>query len=236
MKKGEKRTLVCFVFFSRCFSHPPFSTPHPPPVTYDLTPKGALRVTCRGVADAPTPLSLTQHSYFNLDGVDSGTPPGAATILDHTLTIDADATVCVDPATAAATGEVTPPSGASDLRNGRRLGDVPDLDTAFVLRGPAHRSLRRAALLRSPATGRVLAVHTDAAALQAYAGGEIGRGIPGKRGARHGPHAGIALETHALPNAVNVPAWADSVMLRPGGEYRSVTEYRFGVGKEGAWP
>lgn len=212
----------------------PFSThplSPPPSVTYDLTPKGALRVTCRGVADAPTPLSLTQHSYFNLDGVDA---PGA-NVLDHTIQIEADAVVVVDPATGAATGDLVPPSGSNDLRTPTPISAVPGLDTAFVVPGRAG-TLRRAALLRSPATGRVLAVYTDAAALQAYAGGGISRGTPGKRGASHGPHAGIALEAHALPNAINVDAWRDSVVLRPGGEYRSVTEYRFGVGKEGAWP
>jgi aldose 1-epimerase len=212
-------------------------------VSYDLTPKGALRCTFRALADAATPVSLTQHSYFNLDGGD-----GDGTILDHTLAVDADETLELG-AGAAPTGAALPVSTLPglDLRVPTRVRDAHarlpgpgGLDHPFLVRGadpgaPPGGPLRRAALLRSPATGRVLAVWTDAACLQVYAGGGIKR-VPGKRGATHGPFAGVALETHAAPNAVNVPAWAPAVVLRPGREHRSVTEYRFGVGEEGRWP
>ena len=229
---------VCFLIKTKKHGNttgppPPFPfSPLSPAVTYELTPKGALRVVCRGVSDAVTPLSLTQHSYFNLDGADT---PGA-TVLDHTLTIDADQYVETDALTGAATGVLLPVAGGTDLRTPTPISAVPGLDTGFVVRGKPAASLRRAALLRSPSTGRVLAVWTDAAAVQAYAGGGIARGTPGKRGAAHGPHAGIALETHALPNAVNVPGWTEGVLVRPGREYRAVVEYRLGVGAEGKWP
>jgi len=38
----------------------------------------------------------------------------------------------------------------------------------------------------------------------------------------------VCLETQAFPNAINVPAWRDQVVLEPGQMYRHVQVFRFG--------
>jgi aldose 1-epimerase len=86
--------------------------------------------------------------------------------------------------------------------------------------------LRPAARLRDPGSGLFLDLHTTQPSLQVYTANDFDA-VPGKRGARYGRHAGVALEAQAPPDAVHHPHFGD-VVLRPGQEYRQRTEFRFG--------
>ena len=50
---------------------------------YEWSENNELRLTFTAQCDAPTVVNLTNHSYFNLDGHDSGS------VLDHTLKLNA---------------------------------------------------------------------------------------------------------------------------------------------------
>ena len=109
---------------------------------------------------------------------------------------------------------------------------------------PAYGPLRRAAVLAGPAPGhRVLEVWTNAPGVQLYTanflGGEAGDGageVAGKGGAAYARHGGVCLETQALPDSPSRPEWAGAVVLHRGGPpYRHGVEWRFGVGRAGAW-
>jgi aldose 1-epimerase len=52
-------------------------------------------------------------------------------------------------------------------------------------------------------------------------------GTTGGKGRVHVPYGGLCLETQAFPNAINVPAWRDQVILEPGQTYRHETIYGF---------
>ena len=52
-------------------------------VTYLLTDNNEMQITIEATTDAPTPVNLAQHTYFNLNGVNS-----TSTILNHYAQID----------------------------------------------------------------------------------------------------------------------------------------------------
>ena len=176
-----------------------------------------LRISYRGETDAPTVLNLTNHGYWNLDG--------SPTVHDHHLAVAADAVLPVDDASLPTGRPVAVDGTKFDLRARTRLGPVtaavpPGLDHCFALRGAAGR-LRAAAVLDSPASGRWLAVLTDQPGVQVYTGNNLG---PPFR-----PHGAVCLETQLFPDTPNRPELGSAV-LRPGQEYTSITELRFGTG------
>jgi aldose 1-epimerase len=200
-------------------------------VTYLLTPANELVVDYRAEADRPTPVNLTQHSYFNLTG------DPARTILDHALRLEADGITPVDP-TLIPTGEVMPVAGTPfDFREPAPIGSRIGADDAqlaraggydhnFVLRGGD--GLRLAARVHEPRSGRVLEVHTTEPGIQFYSGNFLDGTVAGKGGVRYAYRCGFCLEPQHFPDSPNQPAFP-STILRPGETYSSRTVYRFAV-------
>jgi len=199
-------------------------------VAYALTDSDELVVDYSAEASAPTPLNLTQHSYFNL--------AGGGDVLGHEVLIDAEAFTPID-AALIPTGEIRPVDGTPfDFRKRTALGarinsEDPQLafaggyDHNFVLRrsGPGD---HRAASVREPVTGRTLDVFTTEPGMQLYTGNFLNGSIIGKGGQRYGHRAGFCLETQHYPDSPNRPEFP-STILQPGQEYRSRTIFRFGV-------
>ena len=173
-------------------------------VTYTLTDRNELIVDYLATTDKATPVSLTQHSYFNLGG--------GGDVLSHRLQLDADGYLPVDD-TLIPTGVIAPVAGTPfDFRAPAPIGlRGRSYDHCFVVRrdGPG---LVHAARVEEPTGGRTLDVSTTEPGLQLYAGGG----------------GGLCLETQQLPDSPNQAAFP-SPILRPGSEYRSRTVFAFGV-------
>ncbi|WP_328538947.1 aldose epimerase family protein [Streptomyces sp. NBC_00344] len=179
----------------------------PVTVTYSLDGNGALRIAYEATTDAPTVVNLTNHSYWNLAGADSGSAAG------HELRISASRITPVDEHLIP-TGELAPVEGTRfDFRAPRKAG--PGYDHNYVLDGPD------AAELYDPGSGRVLTVTTTEPGIQLYTGDHLDDGP-------FGAGDGIALETQHFPDAPNRPDFPSAV-LRPGGVYASETVYGFSV-------
>jgi aldose 1-epimerase len=96
-----------------------------------------------------------------------------------------------------------------------------------VLRGwQPDGELRKAAVLRDPASGRTLEIHTDQPSIQVYMGNFLDGTLTGKDGAGYGPNAAICLETQKFPDSIHHADWP-SVRLDPGQTYRHVMVHRF---------
>jgi aldose 1-epimerase len=200
-------------------------------VRYLFTGNDELEVDYRATTDKPTPVNLTQHSYFNLAGA------GEGDILGHQLSIDADGYTPVD-CTLIPTGRIVPVADTPfDFRTpvaiGARIGDPdPQLeytrgyDHNFVLRGQGP-GLMHAARVMEPATGRTLDVFSTEPGLQLYSGNQLDGMVAGKGGRSYGPHSGFCLETQHFPDSPNQPRFP-STILRPGAQYQSRTVFAFG--------
>lgn len=197
-------------------------------VTYTLTDRKELLVSMRATTSAPTIVNLAHHGYWNLGGHDSGT------ILEHELTLYADQYTPGDPQVP--TGVVAPVAGTPyDFTQpkpvGRELGATPGspkgYDHNFVVKGEPY-ALRPVARLRDPKSGRVLTLEADQPGVQLYSGNYLDGKLTGK-GVSYPQYGGLCLETQRFPNAIDVPAWADQVILKPGQTYRHEMIHRFTV-------
>ena len=124
-----------------------------------------------------------------------------------------------------------------DFRSPRRIGDRVDAedeqirhgggyDHNFVIDGWAEGELRPAAVLRDPASGRVMEVLTTEPGVQFYSGNFLDGSDFGKDGVPYGHRGALCLETQHFPDSPNQPGFPSTV-LRPGETYRSTTVYRF---------
>jgi aldose 1-epimerase len=202
-------------------------------VVYTLTHSNELRVEMSATSDAPTPVNLAHHSYWNLAGHDSGD------VLGHTIELGASAYTPTDEELIP-TGEITPVVGTPfDLTSPRIVGEALDelaasrerepsgYDVNFVVDG-ARGTLRPVARVGDPASGRILELESNEAGVQLYTGNFLAA-QPGKAGAVYEKHQGLCLETQLFPDAINklgVEGW-DSPVLRPGEQYRHVMVHRF---------
>ena len=191
---------------------------------YSFEDEATLRTTIVATTDRPTVVNLALHSYFNLDG--------SADILDHEVTIDADAISVVDPELLP-TGELRPVAGTVfDFRNPRPVrqidaaGGLFHYDQNFILTPRSGGMLRHAARVCSPRTGLTMDVRTTETSIQFYDAKNLSVPVAGIDGQVLGPRAGLCLEPQNVPDSPNQIRFPSPV-LRPGEEYRQTTEYRF---------
>ncbi|MGV3614054.1 MAG: aldose epimerase family protein [Fimbriimonas sp.] len=192
-------------------------------IVYTLTNDDVLRIEYTATTDKPTPINLTNHTYFNLKDA------GRNDALGHVVQIEADEYTPVDE-TLIPTGEIasvagTPIDFTSPKPLGQDLAAMGGYDHNLVLRGKDG-SLARAATIAEPETGRRIEVWTTEPGMQFYSGNFLDGAVRGKRGTVYGRHHAFCLETQHYPDSVNHENFP-STILRPGETYRTTTEYRF---------
>jgi aldose 1-epimerase len=172
--------------------------------------------------DAPTPVNLAQHNYYNLDGsADSG---------DHLMQVHADFYTPTDDELIP-TGEIRHVAGSVyDFRQAKTLRQIEQgkrvaFDGNFVLKSGGRR-LAHAATVTSPKNGLRLEVHTDQPGLQFYSAHGLSPTVPGLGGLQYQRWAGFCLEPQNFPDAVNQLHFPNPILL-PGQHYRQKSIFRF---------
>ena len=196
-------------------------------VTYSLAMDNTLSLEYKATTDADTPVNLTNHTYFNLNGC------GGDKVYDTMLRINAEEYTPVTERLIP-TGEYAPVAGtALDFRSFKAIGHAlhnedatmvytGGVDHNFVLAHDRH-PLSEAACAYSPVTGIRVTCCTDLPGIQVYTGNFLGEN-GGKYGLKWGPHQGFCLETQFCANSVNQPNFP-SIILKAGETFRSRTVY-----------
>lgn len=185
-------------------------------VTYTLSRDNELKTEYRATTDRETIVNLTNHSYFNL--------AGHGTILNHELMLHAGGFTPVS-SELIPTGEIQSVQDTNmDFREGRPIA-TGGYDHNFVLMN-YDGSLRRAARLYEPNSGRVLEILTTEPGMQFYSGNFLDGSLTGKGGVVYHQYTGLCLEPQHFPDAPN-HANFPSTVLRPGEVYQHTSVYRF---------
>ena len=200
-------------------------------VTYTLTDAGSLMLHYHGESDKKTILNMTNHTYFNLDGHDSGS------IENHELWLGASYYTPIANGSIP-TGEIAPVAGTPmDFTHPIKIGEriENDFEQLKISGGYDHNyvldeydgSVRLFAKVEAPKSGRVLKAYTNLPGVQFYAGNYIDR-EEGKAGVTYRKRNGFCLETQFFPDAANKPQFASPV-FGPDRIYDYTTIYEFSV-------
>ena len=201
-------------------------------VTYTLSNDNGLSIRYQAKTDKRTIINLTNHTYFNLGGYNSGK------IYDHVLWLDADTYLPTDE-TLIPTGEIRTVEGTPfDFRLPKTIGrDINLRDQDLIIAGGYDHcinfvggetklpKLRARAIYE--ASGRVMEMYTNQPCVQFYSGNFLANEkYPFKNNCSQNKQMAFCLETQHMPDAINHDNFTN-VILNPEEEYDYTTIYKF---------
>jgi aldose 1-epimerase len=198
-------------------------------VTYTVH-GNTLRIDYSESTDKDTVVNLTNHSYFNLGGVGSGT------ILDEEIAINADHFTPTDKGLIP-TGELAKVDGTPmDFRKATAIGKrihenfeplklAGGYDHNWVLNG-ANGQMKLAAKVHDLKSGRVMTVETTEPGVQFYTGNFLDGSFKSPSGWPYAKNTALCLETQHFPDSPNHPSFP-STELKPGQTRHSTTTFTF---------
>lgn len=196
-------------------------------VTYRLLENGQLHIDVAAKTDATTPISITNHSYFNL--------AGAGPIAGHWLKVPSTHYTPLSDKQVP-TGELAPVTDTPfDFQTFRQIGERiedthPQLDIGS---GYDHNFMTQAngtepvlaACAEHRESGRTLALYTNAPGVQLYTANFIGGS---GKGVAHTARHAFCLEPQAIPDAPNQSVFP-SCFITPDEPYQHTMIFEAGV-------
>lgn len=197
-------------------------------VTYTVTEENALKITYDGISDKDTYVSMTNHSYFNLNGETSDS------ILEHELWVNADAFTRVNHEMIS-TGEIVELTGSAlDFRTPKKIGRDIQKEEEPLMIGSGydhnwvlnpHAAEEAVAKVKADLSGISMEIYTDCPGMQVYTGNFL-CDKPGKRGRTYPNRSAVAFETQQFPDAMH-HANFPSALLKADEQFHTETIYKF---------
>jgi aldose 1-epimerase len=197
-------------------------------VTYTLTRMNDLHLEICAKTDRPTVLSISNHTYFNLEGI------GGSDNRNHRVQLFSDRYTPSD-----ATGipfsikkvEGTP----LDMRSVTLLKENIDRPSAefpegifnhnYLSRSEGEDGCKLIAMVEAPRSGRRVEVRSTYPAFQFFTP-RFERSLKGRTGENLAGFSGFAIEPQHVPNSPNNPLFPTSLLL-PGQTFRQSIIYSF---------
>lgn len=199
-------------------------------VTYTFDDQNQLTVDYKATTDKSTVINISQHSYFNLNGHNSGQ------IGDHEMMINANHYTPIND-TLIPTGEIARVENTPmDFRKAKPINE--DINTDFKQLeyglGYDHNwvlnqdEFSQAAKVYAPKSGRIMEIYTDQPGIQFYSGNFIDGMSYGKDNFAYAKRGGFCLETQHFPDSPNHKNFP-STLLIPSETFESKTVFKFSV-------
>ncbi|MDB5008751.1 MAG: mro 1 [Mucilaginibacter sp.] len=200
-------------------------------VTYELTDDNALKISYEATTDKKTVVNLTNHAYFNLNGI------GTGAILNHVMQLKAANYTPVDP-TSIPTGKIAPVAGTpfdftKPATIGSRINTADEqlnngkgYDHNYVL--DKHDVNTPICTVTGDKSGIEMEIFTTEPGVQFYSGNFMNGANTMLGGSKDEHRTGFALETQHYPDSPNKPQFP-STELKPGEIYKTQTIYKFSV-------
>lgn len=201
-------------------------------VIYRWNDSNELLLELKAVSDAKTVINLTNHSYWNLDGADSGS------VLKHRMKILAHKYIPTDD-TLIPTGEKALVEGTPmDFLCFKELGKDIEADFPALKYGKGYdagwlldnwepgQMIEGAVEIIAPISGRRLVIDSDQPAAHVYTGNWLSGCPQNHSGRSYSDYDGVAVEMQGVPDAPNQPSFP-SQWIEPGNEYQRYIRFKF---------
>jgi aldose 1-epimerase len=196
-------------------------------ITYTLTNNNQFIIDYAAETDKATPITLTNHSYFNLSG------NLRETIHNHFVTMDSSRILELAEGLIPTGKMMYVEHSAFDFRQGRRIGDGlhgDSLQNKMVGNGYDHYFIfdhrtKQAVTVTEPISGRVLTIETNQPGMVMYTANNLANtyALTDRSSEKY---MGICFETQGTPASLhhdNLP----SIILRPNELYQKQTVFTF---------
>ncbi|TWT49389.1 Aldose 1-epimerase precursor [Rubripirellula amarantea] len=191
-------------------------------VEYRLTNDNEIRINYQAETDKTTPVSLTNHTYFNLNGFKDK-------VLDHVLHLKSDRVLVPDETNVPVGDEESVAGTAADFNEPKRIGDAFDelplgFEHFYAFSKPVG-ALEKVAEVTEPTSGRKLEVLSTEPGTLLYTGRYTSDNLKRENGDQFGQFRAFCIETSKYPNGPNIDNAPKSV-LKPGEKYDETTVYK----------
>ncbi|KAI0044790.1 galactose mutarotase-like protein [Auriscalpium vulgare] len=209
-------------------------------VTHSVA-SGQLHTQVHATATEKTPIMLTQHIYWNLDGFQTNTSNwNTSDVLNYTLHVDASRYIATD-SNGVPTGPIlavqgTPLDFLAPQQIGARWADAVDVcgpgcqgyDNCWIY--DKSEQTTPGVSLSSDFSGIRVDITSDSPAVQVYTGNYLGtprKAVHGGPTLTYNPHSAVAIEQQGWIDAINNPEWGIDQIYEPGRDFTWSTTYKF---------
>lgn len=199
-------------------------------VEYLIDDNKQISMTYRATTDKDTPISITNHSYFNLRGKE--------TVHDYVAKFDADSFLKFEDkanlvSVKGTEFDFTEERTLCDKRESSPNKNFIGYDVCFVSKAFSEKKgiplegtpLVDIGYVKDPVSGLKMSITSNLEGFQLYTAKYMNH-IPGKNGFWYRPYEAVCIETQSFPDSPN-QSHLPSTILHPGENYEAKTVYSF---------